>query len=586
MSRYRKLLFAALALALTACGGGGGGGDSGGESRNASIVAIERALSATTNPDTTQNAVVSARFELSNVPDDGLAFEIESDGDSVVDANIFQLGPTTGATELRLAAGNSLAAGVYTENVTVKACYDEACARQIGGSPLRLTLRYEIRPPERAMALELTPPPAAYGTSRDSAGPVASALIRVINPPVEPLQIREGYFYDPDGILVSRTVVPVAEGYRIDFRLTPGAQLDLGNAFAYGFFEVCLEADCRRTLQLGGAVPRFDVAYTITPRPLAALAAVEMPFDSITTDLAWNATTGKIYFSRNDAYTYHYLAALDPVTGVVRLSQDLLRHLPEVEMARDGSRVYVADNGGAVHRIDPDDLSLQSTLRLPPDPTSPFGGPRIAEELAAAPGTTDTLAISARSSPDYVFDTVVYDGDSARPDQLRPFDFTHIAWNDDATALYGTTYLSADLFRVPVTSSGIGPGESLGLLASPDARLVYAEGRVYSSAGDVADVATRARVARLAGTSISGIDVVVDTQRRRVFLLHRPRDTGDDRITAYDMDSFAEVAAVTLPEAVSPQRLIRWGDRGLAVLDTRGKIYLYEGSLVDGAATP
>ncbi len=111
-------------------------------------------------------------------------------------------------------------------------------------------------------------------------------------------------------------------------------------------------------------------------------------------------------------------------------------------------------------------------------------------------------------------------------------------------------------------------------------RLFTRDGRVYDATN--ADLVKRIGVE----TGMTGEvqDVAVDPVLRRVYVLHSlgTDEAGDSRISAYDLDSLAPLGSVVLRQAGTPDRMIRWGEHGLAVSNRNGKMLLLEGAIVDG----
>lgn len=64
-----------------------------------------------------------------------------------------QTGTTSGRAVMILRRASDLAAGTYTDTVTVNACYDTACTRPLVGSPKRIGVTYVVRPRSTAPKL-------------------------------------------------------------------------------------------------------------------------------------------------------------------------------------------------------------------------------------------------------------------------------------------------------------------------------------------------------------------------------------------------------------------------------------------------
>jgi hypothetical protein len=114
-------------------------------------------------------------------------------------------------------------------------------------------------------------------------------------------------------------------------------------------------------------------------------------------------------------------------------------------------------------------------------------------------------------------------------------------------------------------------------------------GRIFHRDGTVRSAGNGALVKRLGvetGASGEVQDLAVDETLRRVYVLHTlsTDEAGDARVTAYDLDSLARIGSTVLRQSGQPHRLVRWGERGLALPTRYGKLLLIEGGIVDGSA--
>lgn len=155
-----RFLVALACAALAACGGGGGGGSSGSigggggaapaqglnldqtalnwdieEAETAGSLAITGAINGATEPvflfvEHTDVAISSAQFELT--------------------------GTTTGKLTVNPRPWSALQPGSYKDRVTVRACFDSKCTREVVGSPKTVDVNFKLRAAAATPALELS----------------------------------------------------------------------------------------------------------------------------------------------------------------------------------------------------------------------------------------------------------------------------------------------------------------------------------------------------------------------------------------------------------------------------------------------
>lgn len=168
---WRRLVLVLFTGLMTACGGGGGGGGNGADDTTPVAVTFEpQALSVTSIEGFGATASFVARFDPGGRS--SLFLGVAEANHLVVDGDA-NVGGTSLFASLRLSS--ELAPGVYTSDVSVMACADAQCTRQLPGSPFLLPLRYEVIPQIKVQA-----PQAMQRTGRD---PAPAQSLPVVLPP-------------------------------------------------------------------------------------------------------------------------------------------------------------------------------------------------------------------------------------------------------------------------------------------------------------------------------------------------------------------------------------------------------------------
>ncbi len=128
---------------LAACGGDGGG-----KSDPAVSVSASPANAVLTATTTGTAPTASVALVASNVPDDGLYVLVNGSSKGYVTASF------DGSSNVMITGVNpaTLAAGSYTDSVSVEVCYDDQCARQVSNSPLKIPVTYTVAQGDPATA--------------------------------------------------------------------------------------------------------------------------------------------------------------------------------------------------------------------------------------------------------------------------------------------------------------------------------------------------------------------------------------------------------------------------------------------------
>jgi len=100
---------------------------------------------------------------------------------------------------------------------------------------------------------------------------------------------------------------------------------------------------------------------------------------------------------------------------------------------------------------------------------------------------------------------------------------------------------------------------------------------IYSDNGRVVDPTTGASVGNF---NTSGL-MVPDSTLNRAFFLVGPFGSSTLTLESFDLKTFALAGSVTIPNVTgTPQRLVRWGQNGLAFNTNGGQIVLIGGNFV------
>jgi hypothetical protein len=320
-------------------------------------------------------------------------------------------------------------------------------------------------------------------------------------------------------------------------------------------------------------------AFTITKTPL---------FDSnpsTPVDLAWDATTGRLYAEQNTVASRSILF-VDPSTGLVSpgVTTDSSQ-LDGIVLSGDDQFVYTVDRFSA----------SPATRYTLPGFTSPtqVGVPGTLQ-VAPAPGLPATAALRLGDGS-----VVIVDGTTPRPNTIRPpqspyFPYPPLTvWGLDSSTLYvqspfqGTNGLDL-VQRFTVDANGIAAAPTELTSTFRGNKLVYDRTvrRLFGSNGDNFDEqgsshGTFALPVDRTGRSL-GCEMAPDGAIGKVFFA-----CDDDlgiTVRSFDADTSAPLGLVVLfpapvPDGFGPVNLVRWGTSGLA-LTIANQIVFYSGAFV------
>ncbi|MCU1331151.1 MAG: hypothetical protein JWM08_143 [Candidatus Angelobacter sp.] len=212
-------------------------------------------------------------------------------------------------------------------------------------------------------------------------------------------------------------------------------------------------------------------------------------------------------------------------------------------------------------------------------PTISFGGPATAVDLQVAPGAPHTTAVVPGTPNSGPFGQSFSIFDDVTPRATTGPGVTTLAWGPDASSLFAEGF-SNNLLTFSVAAGGpVQTNTFAGVLGFGKLHFNSTTQRVYSEGGQVANPSTGAP----SGIFQSSGPMVPDATTNTAYFA--TQQSGPTVIKSFDLTHFTPVSSITVPGVTGTvQRLLRWGNNGLAFNTTGGQIVLLGGNLP--VATP
>lgn len=131
-----------IAVLLAACGGGGGGSSGGGGSRD-NFTLQKSSLSFAADRRELAPPAQIVTGAVSGVNETVYAY-VNATNNAIESADFYFSGGYSGSLSVSVKAPALLAAGSYSDTITVRICYDSSCGRQVSGSPKTIAVTYTI----------------------------------------------------------------------------------------------------------------------------------------------------------------------------------------------------------------------------------------------------------------------------------------------------------------------------------------------------------------------------------------------------------------------------------------------------------
>lgn len=305
-------------------------------------------------------------------------------------------------------------------------------------------------------------------------------------------------------------------------------------------------------------------------------------------DIALDPSRQAIYLSvPNTVPEGNSVAVLDLASAKIVGTQFAGSNPDLLSISDDSQFLYAGLDGNAsVQRFTLPTLGTDVAYPLGSDP---FFGPYFALDLQAAPGAPHTSAVSLGirgASPQALGGITIFDDATPRPTHATGFLgigglYDSIQWGTDATSITAANGddTGFDFYTLSVNASGITQTQDIqSVFGSFGNKIHFDRGTnlVYSNDGRALDPATGVR----AGTFQASGQMVPDPTLNSAFFLNQSFGSNTATIQSFDLIHFTPVGSITIPVTGTAQRLIRWGQNGLAFNTDSGQVVLVGGSFL------
>jgi hypothetical protein len=292
-----------------------------------------------------------------------------------------------------------------------------------------------------------------------------------------------------------------------------------------------------------------------------------------TKDLAYDSIGEQIYASvaATAPDRANTLTAINPMTGALGTSTSIGPDPGKLAISQDSRSIYVGFDGAPqIRRFDISSQTPGTEFALGSDAVL---GPYYAEDIAVAPGSPETIAVSRRIpgvSPRHAGVAIYDNGVKRSVETALQTGSNAIEFSESASTLYGYNNETSEAgFRtMSVDASGVAvTNVQTNLVSGLDTDIRFEGGRIYSSRGRIIDPVTRTVLGTLNFSPSQNVrGFVVDAALKRAFFLIL--FSGSLNITAVDLNTLGSIGSIELPLPPglpsATGSLIRWGEGGLA----------------------
>ncbi len=260
------------------------------------------------------------------------------------------------------------------------------------------------------------------------------------------------------------------------------------------------------------------------------------------------------------------LVTLDPVTGTVIDDVPVGSDPDTLALSNDGSTLWVGLRGAlAVRKVD-----LTGDVPVPGEqftlPRGDFGDLAAAGPIVVLPGTTSSLAISLHRydvSPSFAGLVLLDDGVARAPAGSGHTGASRLTAGPSGYLFgFNNLHTGFGLYSIAITPSGLSQAEHQGLVAGFDTDIVYADGLLFATSGEVVDVSAPSAPVRAGRLPAAGA-LYPDVAAGQVWVVSGTSYYSYDqaavgKLTQLDLETFTVKASSELgTEFQAPRQLVR-----------------------------
>jgi len=317
-----------------------------------------------------------------------------------------------------------------------------------------------------------------------------------------------------------------------------------------------------------------------------AFAAIRV--NQASRDIAFDSVHGVFYLSvpGTVAGIGNTVSVLDPSSATITGSAFAGSNPNVLAISDDGQFLYAGIDGSAsVQRFALPALGTDIKYSLGADS---FFGPYFALDLQVAPGSPHTTAVTPANvgfSPSAQGGLLIFDDSTARPTKAPGFGgtgnlFDSLQWGHNATTLFAanTEDSGFDFYTLSVNSGGVSLNQDF-RGAGDGSRIHFDAGTnlVYCDNGRVIDPSNGTNPPGFLNSGI--MRMVPDSALNTAFFASQSGSTVT--IQSFNVTTRTLISSITISNVTgSPQRLIRWGQNGLAFNTDGGQVLLIGGNFV------
>lgn len=307
--------------------------------------------------------------------------------------------------------------------------------------------------------------------------------------------------------------------------------------------------------------PAIQVGYEAPPDSITVM-------QQVTSDLAWNASRGRILMAVENAppNVGPSLLLLDPATGRFETPVPTGFGPNKLSVHPAGRYVYAGlDRQTAITRIDLANRTADLT----------FPVPHTATDVAVEPDDPAVVATTVSSWPQ----VLVYRNGVQLPNKIDPGSYLwdyFVEFSSVSPTLLYCAYPDSGFRRIRVDANGATLLEEIGgMISGFDREMRCDGGLVFTAGGRIFNPETKTFIA----TVPYGGLVAADAASGRVFYLNGSGTSYNLVCLSFTNLQLAGSVAITNVSG-TPTSLIRWGADGLAFRTTGNQVYLIRTSLV------
>ena len=396
-------------------------------------------------------------------------------------------GPINIIEQVNLLAASVLGAGTYTDTITINVCADYQCTKPVAGSPQSIAVNYTVTG-NPIPTTQFSVSGGSLALEAPTSGSAATDTMTISSNGLPPYGAYVLPSIGSGAAVATATVQSNLDGTAtLTIIGKPPGTLGSGIYADNVQLQICFDSACTKPASFTPL--NVKVLYVVDASPGVEFTQTTIAVE--VSDMAWNATRGRIYATANSdtGGISQSLLVINPTSATIEQTVSLGQSTDptSIVLSDDGNYAYIIDSiSNQVLQVDLGTLMVTERVQVS----------NIATRVKPVPGAPSSFAVQSYNNYTTL---LIYDGTTQRPQGFSTGSLEAnllYTFGADASTVYAydVTVTSPAMYQLSVSNSGFTIAQQTANIAislGNNNDFLYAGGLVYALTGSIYDPSTQ-----------------------------------------------------------------------------------------------